>query len=154
MNPEGNNVADESFPKQSKTELYPQPKQSDLENDPVTRRRLILRNPRHAVVLLAVLLLASPADAQDGRPGPEPPNPPADAVAETDQPQPPNQDNAPATPNHTNGRRPPKDDKVKLFFKDASVGKDEIIAFIVETTGKVVMPVNINTLKARPGRSR
>ncbi|MCZ6494324.1 MAG: hypothetical protein O6933_09620 [Planctomycetota bacterium] len=115
----------------------------------MTRRHLVLWNPRYAVVLLAVLLLASPAAAQDGRPGPEPPNPPADAAAETDQPESANPDNAPAPPKHNNGRRPPKDDKVKLFFKDASVGKDEIIAFIVETTGKVVMPVNINILKAK-----
>ncbi|MCH8165014.1 MAG: hypothetical protein IH889_05340 [Planctomycetes bacterium] len=134
MNPEGNNVAAESFPKQSKTDLNPQPKQSDRENDPVTRRRLVLWNPRYAVVLLAVLLLASPAAAQDGRPGPEPP-------------QPANQENAPAASKNNNGRRPVSDELVVLVFDDVSVA--EIIPFIMQTTGKVVMPVNINTLKVK-----
>ncbi|MCH8343457.1 MAG: hypothetical protein IH983_05680 [Planctomycetes bacterium] len=100
----------------------------------MTRRRLVLWNPRYAVVLLAVLLLASPAAAQDGRPGPEPP-------------QPANQENAPAASKNNNGRRPVSDELVVLVFDDVSVA--EIIPFIVETTGKVVMPVNINILKAK-----
>ena len=45
------------------------------------------------------------------------------------------------------GRRPDRGDKVILAFDDVSI--QETIPFIVETTGKVVMPVNITTLKAK-----
>ena len=58
----------------------------------------------------------------------------------------------PATNGHTNGRttgfeRPESPGKVKLGFDDVSV--KEIIPFIMEATGKVVMPVSLPVLTTK-----
>jgi len=104
-----------------------------------------------AFVLLSLGVLHARALAQEGRPTPQP-APEASvvpAVAEAEAENPP--DAAvpvePAELFDLNGRRTGGGDQVILAFDDVSV--DDTIPFIVETTGKVVMPVNITTLKAK-----
>ncbi|MHC4614747.1 MAG: secretin N-terminal domain-containing protein [Planctomycetota bacterium] len=106
-----------------------------------------------AFVLLSLGVLHARALAQEGRPTPQP-APAASivqvaAAAEAEAENPP-ATAAPVEPVEVlddNGRRAGAGDLVVLAFDDVSV--DETIPFIVETTGKVVMPVNITTLKAK-----
>ncbi len=95
-------------------------------------------------VLLCLGLLSSAAPAQDGRPQPLPANGP-----QAIEPQPAETQGLSKDPGETrNGRRPPSDEKVKFSFNDVPVEKT--IAFIVETTGKVVIPIDLGTtLKAK-----
>ncbi len=98
------------------------------------------------LVAMASVALGGAAAAQDGRPTPRPATP-ASQVVEEAVPEAamlidlePIRVTAP-------GRRGGNGDKVVLVFDDVSV--EDTIPFIVETTGKVVMPVNITTLKAK-----
>lgn len=107
---------------------------------------------RHRLLCLTVLctIPAGAALAQEGRPSPVPASPATVAVLEAEvEPAEAEQPEAPAPPRNRggNGRRPIDDDRVILAFDDVSV--DQTIPFIVETTGKVVMPINITTLKAK-----
>ncbi|MEE8153642.1 MAG: secretin N-terminal domain-containing protein [Phycisphaerales bacterium] len=94
-------------------------------------------------VLLCFGLLSSTAPAQDGRPQPLPANGPQPAQAQP-QPQP-----QPANRGATrNGRRPAGEEKVKFSFNEVTI--DKTISFIVETTGKVIIPIDLSTiLKAK-----
>ena len=93
------------------------------------------------VILLCLGLLSSRAPAQDGRPQPLPANGPQPAQAQP-QPQPANRGET------RNGRRPAGEEKVKFSFNEVPV--DKTISFIVETTGKVVIPIDLSTtLKAK-----
>ena len=121
-------------------------------------------------VLVSLVLgtfAAMPAHGQDGRPRPEPATPAtpatpgAEPVVELGQPVDADAGVVPGPPAEiaagaagdrapivlANGRRPDRGDRVVLAFDDVSV--KDTIPFIVETTGKVVMPVNITTLKAK-----
>lgn len=91
----------------------------------------------HGMLLAAVAVSA--AAAQDGRPAPQPPVR-ASAVAIPENPV----DHSRAD---YHGRRQGNGEKVVLNFNDRSV--EDFIPWIVETTGKVVMPVNITTLRAK-----
>jgi general secretion pathway protein D len=97
------------------------------------------------IVLLGLGVLHARALAQEGRPTPQPAVPAS--VVET--PEPPVVPDLDPDPDRVglNGRRAGTDDQVVLAFDDVSV--EDTIPFIVETTGKVVMPVNITTLKAK-----
>ncbi|MHC4420000.1 MAG: secretin N-terminal domain-containing protein, partial [Planctomycetota bacterium] len=106
-------------------------------------------------VLLSLGVWHARALAQEGRPTPQPAIPashvepevaPETAPVAEDRSNPPALD-LPAEPAGPNGRRGGNGDQVVLAFDDVSV--DDTIPFIVETTGKVVMPVNITTLKAK-----
>ena len=89
-------------------------------------------------ILLCLGLLSSKAWAQDGRPQPLPANGPQPAQAQP-QPQP-----QPANRGETrNGRRPAGEEKVKFSFNEVPI--DKTISFIVETTGKVIIPIDLST---------
>jgi type II secretion system protein D len=83
----------------------------------------------------------SQGGAADIQPADEPANPPAGDAADGDQPVKPN---GPPTTGPVRNRLP-KEGKVVLAFNDVSV--EETIPFIVEATGKVVMPINLAQLK-------
>ncbi|MHC5008715.1 MAG: hypothetical protein ACYTGF_15295, partial [Planctomycetota bacterium] len=106
-----------------------------------------------AFVLLSLGVLHARALAQEGRPTPEPAPEasvvPAMADAEAAVEESPAAEVLvePEELFDPNGRRAGGGDQVVLAFDDVSV--DDTIPFIVETTGKVVMPVNITTLKAK-----
>ena len=98
-------------------------------------------------ILLCLGLLSSTAPAQDGRPQPLPANGPQPAQAQP--PLPPQPQPQPANRGATrNGRRPANEEKVKFSFNEVPI--DKTISFIVETTGKVVIPIDLSTtLKAK-----
>jgi len=102
---------------------------------------------------------ATTAVAQDGRPSPEPATmatprdvaveavePDADPAAAAEAVVPIDEPFVPIVLN-PDGRRPDRGDKVVLAFDDVAI--QDTIPFIVETTGKVVMPVNLAQLKAK-----
>ena len=96
-------------------------------------------------ICLCLGLLSSTAPAQDGRPQPLPANGPQPAQAQAQpQAQPP-----PANKGATrNGRRSAGEEKVKFSFNEVTI--DKTISFIVETTGKVIIPIDLSTiLKAK-----
>ncbi len=98
----------------------------------------------YTVVLMVGLSCgAGSALGQEGRPSPEPPTqaaqPPDAAVEVEADPRPPERT--------ADGRRPDRGDLVVLAFDNVSI--EDTIPFIVQTTGKVVMPVNLTTLKAK-----
>jgi len=94
--------------------------------------------------LLCLGLLNSAAPAQDGRPQPLPANGPQAIEPQAAETQGLSKDPGVIA----NGRRPPSDEKVKFSFNNVPVEKT--IAFIVETTGKVVIPIDLGTtLKAK-----
>jgi general secretion pathway protein D len=100
-------------------------------------------------VLLSLGVLHARALAQEGRPTPQP-APEATVVgvvAPVEDTPPAPELVQPVEVMDLNGRRVGGGDQVILAFDDVSV--DDTIPFIVETTGKVVMPVNITTLKAK-----
>lgn len=112
------------------------------------------------IAALATGLSSAAVTAQDND-RPRPDDPASQAVAATPQDaiepaalqtsEQPTNGTQPATTNG-NGRstgfvRPPQEGKVQLGFNDVSV--EEVIPFIMEATGKVVMPVNIAVLKAK-----
>ncbi len=103
---------------------------------------------------LLALLLAGAAWAQNGRPAPQPqrPAPAGNALAGASAEPP--AANAPASiqpanarQNGPTGNRPIKEGKVVLAFNDVEF--TETIPFIVESTGKVVIPVNLAALKPK-----
>jgi type II secretion system protein D len=103
-----------------------------------------------ALALLGLCALPAPAVAQEGRPTPQPAVPAtvAQVIDEAEaEPAAAVETAAAPEPVDLNGRRPVGDEQVVLSFKDVSV--EDTIPFIVEATGKVVMPVNITTLKAK-----
>jgi general secretion pathway protein D len=114
-----------------------------------------LLQPRSSIIMSALLIaLATPgAPAQNGRP--EPATPPV--VVPVDRPAPEQiedpmiQPPDPAPPGRagdaTDTRREVPEGKVTLAFNDVSV--EETIPFIVETTGKVVLPVRVATLRSQ-----
>ena len=90
--------------------------------------------------------------AQDGRPTPDPAMPatPQDEMADAVEPIAADVPDAEAVAPivlTADGRRPDRGDKVVLAFDDVAI--QDTIPFIVETTGKVVMPVNLAQLKAK-----
>ncbi len=126
------------------------------------RTILPARSPWSLVVPFALLgVMANPhALAQNDRPAPRDPSPTvvdngAQPDRDANRPREARERNGNARPDRNRGlsrdngpnRRPPRDDMVKLAFND--VGVDETIPFIVETTGKVVMPVNLQVLRGR-----
>ncbi|TVQ52963.1 MAG: hypothetical protein EA377_09060 [Phycisphaerales bacterium] len=110
-------------------------------------------------VSLAVLgLLSTAAFAQNGRPAPRDASPTVvesnddrEASRETardrNRARPRDREREADSDNGPNRRPGRSNDMVKLAFND--VGVDEVIPFIVETTGKVVMPVNVQILRGR-----
>ncbi len=94
-----------------------------------------------ACATTAVLLVTAGSPAQDGRPPAQPPTPAT--VVPGVIPVGPGGDGQKAGP----GRREPNGEKVILAFNDISV--EDTIPFIMQTTGKVVMPINITTLRAK-----
>ena len=129
--------------------------------------------PRLLPLLTAATLgvLVTSASAQNGRPRPEPAQtatptqgqeqPPADPVTDPPLTEPSavggveannpadigNVTNRRLTGDPRDSRRAPDDSLVTLFFDDVSI--EEIMPFIVEATGKVVMPVRLQTLKSQ-----
>jgi type II secretion system protein D len=104
---------------------------------------------RLALCAVCALALTLPALAQDGRPSPEEArsrggNGNGNGAAAPAPPAPPVIRQANGGPSR---RELVQNDKVKLAFND--VPADETIPFIVETTGKVVVPVNVATLKTK-----
>ena len=95
------------------------------------------------VLMVGLSWVAGAALAQDGRPSPQPPTqaaqPPEAVVAIDVEPR--------RTQRTADGRRLDLGDKVVLAFDNVSI--EDTIPFIVQTTGKVVMPVNLTTLKAK-----
>ena len=87
--------------------------------------------------------------AQDGRPTPEPATPatPRDEMAEPIAADLPIDEVVVPIGLNPDGRRPDRGDKVVLAFADVPI--QDTIPFIVETTGKVVMPINLTQLKAK-----
>jgi type II secretion system protein D len=145
-------------------------RQADQETTAVNRIRF--SNGRMiACSALIGLLTAWPALAQEGRPSPLPTNGPGnaanDTAAETPAQPPPFNGDRPSTAaqpaasdvpdeidastgQRTNGtRRPPPTDSMvtALAFNDVAVG--EVIPFIMQATGKVVIPVNLTTLNTK-----
>jgi type II secretory pathway component GspD/PulD (secretin) len=88
---------------------------------------------------LALLLAVDSSPAQDGRPPAQPPTP-ATVVPGVIPVE-------PGANGATAGRRALNGDKVILAFNDISV--EDTIPFIMQATGKVVMPINITTLRAK-----
>ena len=102
-------------------------------------QRLTSRCITACFALLCLGLLNSAAPAQDGRPQPLPSNGP-----QTVEAQPADTQGLSKDPGEVgNGRRRTSEEKVKFSFNDVTVEKT--IAFIVETTGKVVIPINLGT---------
>jgi type II secretion system protein D len=104
---------------------------------------------RLAISLLCSVMIAHSSMAQNGRPDPERPanqnTPAADRGPATDLP-------AQTIPSATtatkpNQRRPIREGSVVLAFNETPL--EEIIPFIVEATGKVVMPINLAALKVK-----
>ena len=95
------------------------------------------------VLMVGLSWVAGAALAQDGRPSPQPPTqaaqPPEAVVAIDVEPRP--------TQRTADGRRLDLGDQVVLAFDNVSI--EDTIPFIVQTTGKVVMPVNLTTLRAK-----
>jgi type II secretory pathway component GspD/PulD (secretin) len=104
------------------------------------------------LLIVAFGLAAATVVAQDGRPTAEPATPAtpqgeaADAVEPLADQGPDVEAIVPIVLN-PDGRRPDRGDKVVLAFDDVPI--QDTIPFIVETTGKVVMPVNLAQLKAK-----
>ncbi len=95
---------------------------------------------------------AATAVAQDGRPTPEPATPatPRGEIADVVEPIPadlPLDEVVAPIVRNPDGRRPHRGDKVMLVFNDVSI--QETIPFIVQATGKVVIPINLAQLKAK-----
>ena len=104
-------------------------------------QRLRSQGSTAGAILLCLGLLSSRAPAQDDRPQPLPANGPQPAQAQP-QPQPENRGET------RNGRRPAGEEKVKFSFNEVPI--DKTISFIVETTGKVIIPIDLSTtLKAK-----
>ncbi len=125
-------------------------------NSPMLRHFAI---PSLAMFVLCLLVGSSHAAAQSGRPAPQDPvsqanndngngngNQSDTANDAVDQPAADNADQT-RTPSRVSTRRvQTNDEKVILAFNDAPID-EKIFAFIVEVTGKVVMPINLNTLR-------
>ncbi len=94
-----------------------------------------------ACATTAVLLVTAGSPAQDGRPPAQPPTPATVVPGVIPV--------GPGTPGHKAGpgQREPNGEKVILAFNDISV--EDTIPFIMQATGKVVMPINIVTLRAK-----
>ena len=107
---------------------------------------------RMMVLVVVFGFAAATAVAQDGRPAPEPATPatPRDEMADAVEPiaaeEPVGEAVVPIVLD-PDGRRPNRGDKVVLAFDDVPI--QDTIPFIVQTTGKVVMPVNLAQLKAK-----
>ncbi|MHC5003913.1 MAG: secretin N-terminal domain-containing protein [Planctomycetota bacterium] len=111
---------------------------------------------RRAIHFTVCALLGASASSvlgQTGRPAPASPQP---ARADDVPPAAPQNGRPQAEPPARNGvgdgnpsqyRRPAPEGKVILAFDNVPV--EETIPFVVETTGKVVMPVKLNTLRAQ-----
>lgn len=100
-------------------------------------------------IVFAVLfaaLLAPAAPAQNGRPLPAAPETVPVVEDEPDADVPADQPGDADGPDGSSRRAVP-DDKVILAFDDVSV--EDTIKFIAETTGKVVMPVRLQTLRTQ-----
>ncbi len=122
-----------------------------------SRKFFMAHSARSAAVSLAVLcFLSSGVVAQNGRPAPRDASPTVvedndaqasgrEAARDRDRMRP--RDREARNDNGPNRRPGRSNDMVKLAFND--VGVDEVIPFIVETTGKVVMPVNVQILRGR-----
>ncbi len=90
--------------------------------------------------------------AQDGRPTAEPATPATPRIEAADAVEPiadevPDAEAVVPIVLSPDGRRPDRGDKVVLAFDDVPI--QDTIPFIVETTGKVVMPINLAQLKAK-----
>ena len=99
-------------------------------------------------ILLVLSLAAAPSFAQHNRPAPQPPQ----LLVSLKVPEiPAGPEARPAAPNLSSprrtapNRRPTESAKVRFGFKDVNI--EETISFIMNTTGKVVMPVRLDTLK-------
>ena len=102
------------------------------------------------IALIVVFgIAAATVVAQDGRPTPEPATPASQRFEQAEPAAGDVPDVEAVVPIVLNpdGRRPDRGDKVVLAFDDVSI--EDTIPFIVETTGKVVMLVNITTLRAK-----
>ena len=131
----------------------------------------IQQHPARVTLIAATalsVLLACTTLAQNGRPDPQKPQrqtaPPADAVAAAQDDAPPVVENPqpvqeqPATVPNGNGTgnqiigpvrlRQSLPGKVTLAFNDAPVD-EKIVGFIADSTGKVVIPINLPTLKTK-----
>jgi hypothetical protein len=113
----------------------------------------INRRAIHFTVCALLGASASSVLGQTGRPAPASPQP---ARADDVPPAAPQNGRPQAEPPARNGvgdgnpsqyRRPAPEGKVILAFDNVPV--EETIPFVVETTGKVVMPVKLNTLRAQ-----
>ncbi|MHC4446188.1 MAG: type II secretion system protein GspD [Planctomycetota bacterium] len=99
-------------------------------------------------ILLVLSLAAAPSFAQHNRPAPQPPQ----LVVSLDVPEISAEPEArPAAPDLSSplrtgpNRRPTETGKVAFAFDDVNI--EETIPFVMDTTGKVVMPVRLSTLK-------
>ncbi|MHC4415336.1 MAG: secretin N-terminal domain-containing protein [Planctomycetota bacterium] len=106
------------------------------------RRRCYIQLSSVISLAAALGLPTPPAPAQDGRPQPTAPDRADEAEAPADRPEPVVVD----VPHTTNGRRPANGDMVVLAFDGVSV--EDTLPFIVETTGKVVMPASTTAITA------
>ncbi|NNF44525.1 MAG: hypothetical protein HKN62_16060 [Phycisphaerales bacterium] len=109
------------------------------------RRRLARTGLFIAATTLTAAWLVTPAFAQDGRPGPAAPQPQAQPADET-----PAEGDPPTALDPSEWsrvRRALQGGKVPLAFDD--VGVRDLLPFIAEATGKVVMPVNLAALQNR-----
>ncbi|MCH8823831.1 MAG: hypothetical protein IH984_10025 [Planctomycetes bacterium] len=88
-----------------------------------------------SIIILGLTIVTAPADAQNGRPSPLPANGPS-PIQDDDIEQPLSKDNG-------SNRRLGDPTKIMVNLNDVSV--EETLKLIVEVTGKVVIPIDLNT---------
>ncbi len=143
----GNNPAAHSLTLRPTGAKRPRPR-SFVKVIAVTISSSIPLTQTHCCILLVLSLAAAPSFAQHNRPAPQPPQ----LLVSLKVPEiPAGPEARPATPDLSSpmrtapNRRPTESGKVAFAFDDVNI--EETIPFIMDTTGKVVMPVRLGTLK-------
>ena len=100
-------------------------------------------------VLLALTFLTAPLSAQDGRPGPDDPQSGAAGGGEEGAQTGGEQSAGQANARSSDPQRPadPRGDEMVALAFDEEAIDDRIFAFIAESTGKVVMPMDLITFQ-------